>query len=77
MINLKKKEGESSNAFIYRFNKKVKHSGVMKEVRKRRFKDKPINKNKRKASALYRAKKQEEIKEQKKYGGEFGKRNTR
>jgi len=77
MIDLKKKEGESQNALIFRFNKKVKQSGIMKELRKRRFRDRPVSKNKRRSSALYREKKKNELKEQVKYGAEPRGKNSR
>ena len=77
MIRLKKKEGESVNAFIYRFGKRVKRSGILKEVRKRRFQERPENKTKRRLGALYRAKKEKELKQQRKYGHDVRRRGTR
>ena len=37
MIEVKKKEGESSSGLLFRFSKKVRQSGVLKEVRKRKM----------------------------------------
>lgn len=68
MIDAKKKEGESIGSFLFRFNKKVKQSGVMKEVRKRRFKSRAVNRNKRRSTALYKIDKKEELKQARKYG---------
>lgn len=68
MIESKKKEGESVNSLLFRFNKRVKHSGVMKEMKKRRFKDRTVNKNKRRRTALYKVSKKEELKQARKYG---------
>lgn len=68
MIDLKKKEGESVNAFLFRFNKKVKQSGVLKEVKKRRFTNRSQNRNKRRSAALYRETKKKKLEQEKKYG---------
>lgn len=67
-IELRKKEGESVGSFLYRFNKKMKQSGILKEVKKRRFKHRPLNKQKTRLAALYRKKKAGELAQLKKYG---------
>lgn len=67
-IIVKKKEGESSNSLIYRFVKKIRQSGVLKEAKKRRFTDRAQNKTKKRISAKYRARKKEEVESQKKLG---------
>lgn len=59
-MHLKRREGEPVNAFLYRFSKKVRRSGVLIEAKKRRFQSRSISKTKRKASALYRAEKRKE-----------------
>lgn len=69
-VEIKKKKGESVGSFIFRFNKRVRQSGLMKEVKKRKFTRRAINKRKRKSAALYRLKKQEELTRLKKYGFE-------
>lgn len=78
MIEAKKKEGESVGSFLFRFNKKVKHSGIMKEMRKRRFTSRAVNRNKRRSAALYRIGKKEELKRVRKYGNNAtsGKKNS-
>ncbi|MEK7110746.1 MAG: 30S ribosomal protein S21 [Patescibacteria group bacterium] len=68
MIEIKKKEGESASALMFRFSKKVRQSGLVTEVRRRRFKKRPENKNKRRLSALYRAGKKVETARLKKLG---------
>jgi ribosomal protein S21 len=68
MIEVRRKEGENVGSLLYRFSKKVKQSGILKEVKKRKFRDRPINRRKRRLSALYRIKKEQEIAELKKYG---------
>ena len=68
MIEIKKKEGESVNAFIYRFTKKIQQSGVLKEAKKRRFSDRKTNKRARKDSAIYRSERKVEIEKSRKLG---------
>lgn len=68
MIDIRKKEGETTGSFLFRFNKKVKRSGVLKEVRKRKHRTRSQNRNKRRASAIYRVAKEGEIHREKKYG---------
>jgi len=67
-IEVKRKEGESVNAFLYRFNKRVQQGGLIKEQRKRQFYKRTSNKQKRRAATLYRRDKQEEIFRLKKQG---------
>lgn len=69
MIEIRKKEGETVGSLLFRFNKKIKHSGLMKESRKRRFTKRVVNKNKRRQSTLYRAAKQVKIEQERKHGG--------
>lgn len=59
-MELKRKEGESTSAFLYRFNKKIQQSGILREARKRRFYARPVNRLKRKNSALHREQKSKE-----------------
>lgn len=68
MISVNKRDGESSNALIFRFTKKVRRSGLLQEVRKRRFKDRPVTKRVRKISAIYKSAKKEEVARLKKLG---------
>lgn len=68
MIDIKKKEGESSNSLLFRFSKKVRQSGVLAEVRKRRFRARPVNRLKRRVSAVYRTAKKAEMARMKKLG---------
>lgn len=65
---VKKKENESAGSFLYRFNKKVQQSGILKEARKRRYHHRPKSKLKRKEAALYRNAKREEVAKEKKLG---------
>jgi len=67
-VVVKKREGESGTALVYRFTKKVQRSGVLREARKRRFHKRKENKNKRRKSALHREKRRVEIEKSKKMG---------
>ncbi|MEK7115229.1 MAG: 30S ribosomal protein S21 [Patescibacteria group bacterium] len=67
-MELKRKEGESVSSFLYRFNKKIQQSGVLREAKKRRFHGRPINRLKRKLSALHRETKNQEREVAKKLG---------
>jgi len=67
-IEVKKREGETVSSFLYRFKKRIQRSGLIKEVRKRQFKTREVNKRKRKLSALYHINKEEDITKARKYG---------
>ena len=67
-VFIRKKEGESDNSAIFRFTKKVQQSGVLREVKSRRFTNRNINRNKRRLSALHREKRRGELVKAKKQG---------
>jgi len=67
-IEVRKKEGESSTGLLYRFTKRVKRSGVLREARSRRFKSRNVSKQKRRLSALHRTGKKKEIERARKLG---------
>ncbi len=67
-MEVKRKEGESVSAFLYRFTKKMQQSGVLREAKKRRAHNRTVSRVKRKAAALYRNKKQAELGKAKKLG---------
>lgn len=67
-LQVKRKEGESASAFLYRFTKKMQQSGILKEAKKRRNSKRPLNKTKRKAAAVYRDNKKQEVLKAKKMG---------
>ena len=62
MTEVKKREGESLNSLLFRFRKKIKQEGVLKETKKRRFHSRPLNKRKKRLAAIYRFGKMEELK---------------
>ena len=68
MINITKKEGESINSLIYRFTKRVQQSGVLREAKRRKFHGRPINRRRRRLSALHREVKRQEFEKAKKMG---------
>ncbi|PIR86702.1 MAG: hypothetical protein COU11_04295 [Candidatus Harrisonbacteria bacterium CG10_big_fil_rev_8_21_14_0_10_49_15] len=67
-ISVRKRKGESVNSLIFRFNKRSRQSGLVKELRKRRFTKRPTSKIKRRASALHREDKKQEYLHKKKMG---------
>ncbi|MEK9180351.1 MAG: hypothetical protein AAB897_02985 [Patescibacteria group bacterium] len=67
-LEVKKREGESPSALLFRFTKKVKRSGVLREGRARRFRGRGISRIKRRVSALHREEKKKEIERMKKLG---------
>ncbi|MBI4094583.1 MAG: 30S ribosomal protein S21 [Candidatus Liptonbacteria bacterium] len=68
MIEVKKKEGESANALLFRFTKKVKRSGILREAKKRRFRRRSVSRQKKRVSAHHREKKKKEIARLRKLG---------
>ena len=65
-IIVKKRERENISSLLFRFNKRIKQSGLLKEAKKRRFHHRPINRNKRRKAALYKLRKTEEIRQSRK-----------
>lgn len=67
-IEARKKEGESGQSLLYSFTRKVKRSGIVKEVRHRKFHTRTTSRIKRRASAIHREEKRVEVERQKKLG---------
>ncbi len=67
-MEVRKKEGENPNSLIFRFLKRIQQTGVLRESKKRRFRARPINRLKRKLSALHREQKKVEYEKAKKLG---------
>ncbi|TRZ64380.1 MAG: 30S ribosomal protein S21 [Spirochaetia bacterium] len=67
-MEVKRREGEPTNAFLYRFSKKIQQSGILREAKKRKFRTRPESKLKKKLSALHREKKKKEIAKARKMG---------
>lgn len=68
MIEVRKRKNENEASLIYRFNKRVLQSGILKEAKKRMYHDRPLNKTKKKLKALYRLRKTEELRRLAKFG---------
>jgi len=60
MVSVRKKENESASALLFRFTKKVKQSGILKEAKKRRFRVRPTTRRQRRISAIHREYKKRE-----------------
>ncbi len=60
-VEVKKRGGESASTLLYRFSKKIRQSGVVKEFRKRKFHERTSGKLQRRVSALHREKKKAEV----------------
>ena len=67
-IAMKRKSGESVEGFVGRFRKGIQKSGVLREARHRRYRDRVLTKTKRHRSAMYRAEKMVEFARLKKLG---------
>jgi len=67
-MEIRKKEKESVAGLLYRFNLKMKQSGILRELKKRRFHQRPTNRRKTRISAIYREAKKKEMAKAKKMG---------
>ncbi len=68
MIEVKKKDRESSEGLIKRFSRRVQQSGVLLTARSSRFYVKPKSRRQMRLSAQYRAKIKKEVDKLKKIG---------
>ncbi|OGI24048.1 MAG: hypothetical protein A3E91_03935 [Candidatus Moranbacteria bacterium RIFCSPHIGHO2_12_FULL_40_10] len=68
MIEVKKKDKESSENLIRRFSRRVQQSGVLLRVRKNRFRREEKSKIEKRNEALYKIKIRKEIDKLKKLG---------
>ena len=62
MIQVRKKEKETAESLIRRFSRRVQQSGVLRQVRKQRFRVEEQSRDKRRSEALYKVKIRKEIK---------------
>ena len=67
-IEVRKREGESPNSMLFTFTRRVRRSGVLKEVRSRKFHNRPQSRIKRRHSAIHRDAKRAEVDRMKKLG---------
>ncbi|NTW14180.1 MAG: hypothetical protein HGA31_04075 [Candidatus Moranbacteria bacterium] len=68
MIQVKRKEKETSESMLRRFSRRVHQSGVLKRARKIRFKNDEKSKSERRNEAIYKTKIRKEIDRAKKFG---------
>jgi len=68
MIQVKKKERETSESLIRRFYRRVQQSGVLMHARKLRFRTEKKSKREKRNEALYKVKIRKEIDKLKKLG---------
>ncbi|OGI21351.1 MAG: hypothetical protein A2808_01655 [Candidatus Moranbacteria bacterium RIFCSPHIGHO2_01_FULL_55_24] len=68
MIQVKKKEKETAESLIRRFSRRVQQSGVLRQVRKKRFHQTEKSRDKRRDEALYKVDIRKEISRLKKLG---------
>lgn len=68
MIQVKKKEKETSESLIRRFSRRVQQSGVLVHARKSRFRKDDKSKREKRNEALYKIKIRKEIDKLKKLG---------
>jgi ribosomal protein S21 len=68
MVECRRKKGETFEAFVRRFNKKIMQSGVILQFKKVRFHTKKTNRNLRRQSALMRLEKKGQYEYLKKVG---------
>jgi len=67
MIYIVRKEQETSAAMVRRFTQRVQASGILKEIKNKKFYKKPVNRNMRRVAALARAKKRIEYAKARKF----------
>lgn len=68
MIHIKRKEKETTESLIRRFSRRVQQSGVLRQVRKLRYRVTEKSKPARRDEALYKVKIRKEIDKLKKLG---------
>ncbi len=67
-VEVRKRKSENVGSLLFRFNKRIKQSGILKEAKKRRSRSRSANRRKVKQSALYKQKRQLELAMARKYG---------
>lgn len=68
IMELKRREGEATSSFLYRFSKKMQQSGILIEAKKRKRKARSTSKSKRRLSALHKEQKKKEVSKARKMG---------
>jgi ribosomal protein S21 len=68
MVQAKRKPSETTGAFLRRFSRQIKQSGILINARKNRFYQSSPNKRLKRQSALYRERKRQQYERLKKLG---------
>jgi ribosomal protein S21 len=68
MTEVKRKERETTESFLRRFNRKIQQSRVLKIARKKQDREQSVSKTKRRERALYNIRIRKEIEHAKKMG---------
>lgn len=68
MIEVKKKDRESSESLIRRFSRRVQQSGVLVQARRSRFRKDEKSRREKRAGAMYKAKVKKIVSKLKKMG---------
>ncbi len=68
MIEVKKKDRETSESLIRRFSRRIQEGGILVRARKARFRTEKKSKRERREEALYKVKIRKEIDKLKKLG---------
>ncbi len=56
------------SSLLYRFTKRIQQSGILREAKKRKHRNRPVSRVKRKLSVLHREAKKKEMERLKKLG---------
>ena len=67
-IKIVKKPNETAGALVRRFSQQIHRAGILKEAKRRKHREKPLNKRLMKKSALARVKRRQEYEELKRLG---------
>lgn len=67
-LEVKKQDRETTQSLIRRFTKAIKQSGILREARRRRFFERPLSDQAKKAAALRKIRAQEEYAKAEKLG---------
>jgi ribosomal protein S21 len=68
MVEVRKKENESTGSLLRRFTKRVQASGFLMRIRKSQYRLRPLSQYKKKKRAIHKIGKQKEISRLKKLG---------
>lgn len=67
-LEIKKKQGETSQSLIYRFTQRMRKSGILRRARDVRFQDRPLSPQLKKKAALRKEELKKEYEKMEKMG---------